>query len=256
MSDAEEAYPSDTEPVPGGYPCITQRGFQATFARPPVSESSDPRFHPIVVGLRKLVPRWDITDDPHRKLLYYVREDTFQGNTANVSKAEVALGQAVAEWNGVGFGVTFAPASDAASAHFHVVYKPNVNKNGKAFFPDVRGGLLELYDPGLAQTPAKLKNTLIHELGHILGLRHEHAIKGIPNRLSPEGNEPLLFGKANEFSIMSYDSDRSFQPSDKEGVKLFYAMKNTDLIGNTPIHDYTPLARGSAPPAADMNLDT
>lgn len=53
------------------YPCQTQKYPGPTYAEPPPSKN---KFEgdAIVVGLGPRCPRWDVTEEPNRKLLYYI----------------------------------------------------------------------------------------------------------------------------------------------------------------------------------------
>lgn len=80
-------------------------------------------------------------------------------------------------------------------------------------------------------------NTLLHEIGHIIGLRHEFA-------LDREEEPAQRFGSQNKQSVMSYEPINNIQDTDIKDVKAFYDLKNKSLLNGVPITDYTPKPLG------------
>ncbi|KXJ84806.1 hypothetical protein Micbo1qcDRAFT_169931, partial [Microdochium bolleyi] len=58
-----------------------------------------------------------------------------------------------------------------------------------------------------------MTNVFLHELGHILGLRHEFA--------DLEGGA-IQWGSRNPYSVMSYNFPPQIQPSDEKDTRSFY----------------------------------
>jgi hypothetical protein len=86
-----------------------------------------------------------------------------------------------------------------------------------------------------------LKNSFLHEIGHILGLRHEFA--NDPDLKHPgQTREDLAhrFGSVNPHSVMSYDDVNYINDLDKKDVKDFYQLPDRAEINGTPIVDYRP----------------
>jgi hypothetical protein len=77
-----------------------------------------------------------------------------------------------------------------------------------------------------------LKNILTHELGHVLGLRHEFAPEKEP------GTGAIVWGPRNPLSVMSYTFPPQIQPSDRVYTKTFYAHNGP--IGNVNVQDHIP----------------
>ena len=113
-----------------------------------------------------------------------------------------------------------------------------MNAYAKSFFPNQHGLDVEVFPPGLDPQRPKdgLKKTFMHELGHILGLRHEFAVvkKEAPS---------VQFMDSNPLSIMSYEEARDLQESDKAGTKAFYKLNNGEHINGIPITDFMPVAK-------------
>jgi len=162
-------------------------------------------------------------------------------------KADLALSlfaEAIKLWNEVGV-VKFQRADREVDANIILRYAgppPTDGTRARGFFPDAKKtNYIELYS--FAFDPSQvgiLKWVFLHELGHVLGLRHEFA-----NDIDPQDNTvfeggSVTVGARNSLSIMSYEPNRDFQQSDKDGTKTFYGYKNEALINNVKVHDYTP----------------
>lgn len=84
----------------------------------------------------------------------------------------------------------------------------------------------------------------LHELGHVLGLRHEFALSKDKAETDEDGNlDGRRFYGQNPLSIMSYRKDKSLQQSDKDGIRAFYKLANGTTIGGSPVTDYYPEPR-------------
>ena len=189
----------------------------------------------LVLGLKDMVPRWDVHTAAQGKLQYYLQASTFRTpDEANFIQS--LLGQAASIWNGAGASVQLQAATNAASASFDVVFDKNGNDGATAmsFFPNAVGKFY-IYPPAFddAPTKAQMLNSVAHEFGHIMGLRHEFA-------LDTEKDEPAVqFEAKNPNSIMSYNrATRSVQPSDKQGLKDFYELVNGATIDDVPVVDF------------------
>lgn len=100
-----------------------------------------------------------------------------------------------------------------------------------AFFPSDRRKSLDLYPVLFKQTREEQVETIIHELGHIKGLRHSFAQEeiGWPN---------ALFGHDSPISIMNYGVNSKLTDIDKEDLKKLYQEVwdgMLERIGNMPV---------------------
>ena len=94
-----------------------------------------------------------------------------------------------------------------------------------------------------------MSNVFAHELGHVLGLRHEFAIGDVRDRMtaSREGKDAVRIDAPNEKSVMNYRAEPpEIQQSDIDSTRKFYSMTEDAAgelpqIGGTKIIDYTPL---------------
>ena len=217
--------------------CKTQDGFMPTFGNSPETntEPVDSDLERIMVGNFTLIPRWDTRTTTPCVLEYYLQTNTFE-DSANAELTRTLLQQAASLWNSVKCGVTFAAASDPQKAHFDVIYdkRGNDGATAMAFFPNAVDKVY-IYPPAFNDpaTKKQLVNSITHELGHVLGLRHEHALE--------EGGA-FLIGEMNQNSIMGYNrSTRSLQQSDREGLKTFYKFDKGIKIEEVPIVDFKPV---------------
>jgi hypothetical protein len=227
------------------YPCVTQKGLQETIGQPPFEEQpeGDDGPDPIVVGIGPIIPRWKASLSDPTKLLYYVIREGFK-NDEDFEYTATAMKEAADEWNVIGFGLEITRTLDRAATNFVVKYiKPSVNEGvlASAFFPNEVDDLL-VYDFALVSPTwrPRLKNTFLHELGHVIGLRHEFAIVADERGHGPEGQGAKQFGSKNPHSVMSYDDINEIQDTDKTDVKAFYKLRNRSKIGGSKIFDYTP----------------
>lgn len=241
------------------YPCQTQEEQEASFGPAPLSnlagttgDNAPDEPDSLVVGYGTIVPRWDVVQQPGRKLQYFVRVDTFPSPDQAKSAAST-LQQAANSWNELNLGVTISETTDQAAANFYLVYSlnpttgPGRNTLARSFFPhEIDQDVIvfkRAFDPDGAPI---LKNIFQHELGHVLGLRHEFAITGDPAKnLNPEGSGAIQFGVMNYNSIMSYNFPPRMQQSDRDQTTAFYKLANGFMMGNSPVTDFMPIIRRS-----------
>jgi hypothetical protein len=108
---------------------------------------------------------------------------------------------------------------------FEILIRRNddCDRNGcvlaSAFFPNPsRSNQLEIYPQMLARTEQDQINTLIHEIGHIFGLRHFFA------KIRETDAPSVVFGVNRPTSIMNYGSQSQLTNDDKADLKRLYEM--------------------------------
>ena len=139
------------------------------------------------------------------------------------------LDMAAQEWNNVKLGVQFKRVSNLEDAAFVLAYGgDNGDTLAQAFFPNGKDfNTLNVYQRAFEGENIKmLKNIFLHELGHVLGLRHEFAAE------REAGVRSSQIGTANPKSVMSYTFPPEIQESDAEYARQFYSL--------LPIRDFEP----------------
>ncbi|KAM6484992.1 hypothetical protein HDV62DRAFT_353796 [Trichoderma sp. SZMC 28011] len=187
------------------------------------------------VGKGDHIPRWR----RNSTLSYFVHNESFP-TPADAICVREAMQKAACMWGGI--GAAFQEIDCRDSATFVVEYHPRECRTvyARAFFPDELPSELLVYNLALSNATF-LANILAHELGHILGLRHEFADDDKQERKL----RCVLFGKKNPRSIMDYYKDLGqLQVSEQDLRELeeFYACDEKRYRG-LPIYDYDPVLR-------------
>lgn len=223
------------------YKCLTQESSEPVWWQPPLPEghSDTPS---IVVGVGPIVPRWDVSQ-ANTTLKFFVRADTFS-SVDDANHAAQAFQQAADEWNSLSLGIRISKSATKGNANFDLVYAVNngpseAGRYAEAFFPHQADADVIVTEFALsAKEKNILKNVFLHEIGHILGLRHEFAI-------AKEGMGAVQFMQRNPKSVMSYSPIPTLQQSDKDGVREFYRLGNGVKVVGSPITDFKPVLRTS-----------
>lgn len=145
------------------------------------------------------------------------------------------LGEALLKW-GDAAPVKFTEDNDLWD--FEIVLRQSDECNNhscvlaSAFFPDAGRHELEIYPKMFTQSRKEQIETLIHEIGHVFGLRHFFA--NISERSFPS----VIFGDHSQFSIMNYGHFSELTVNDKNDLKkLYQSVWSGELqeINGTPI---------------------
>jgi hypothetical protein len=158
------------------------------------------------------------------------------------TKAEIRelLGEALLKW---GDAAPTAFTEDAEVWDFEIVvnHVEECSINGcvlaSAFFPDAGQHEFMIYPTMFRQNRKEQIDTLIHEIGHIFGLRHWFA-----NVLEKDWPS-VIFGTHPKFSIMNYGSDSELTDTDCADLKRLYEgvwSGGLTKIGGTPVRFVTP----------------
>lgn len=129
------------------------------------------------------------------------------------------LGEALASW-GDASPIRFAERQDAWDFEITVRNADDCDTSGcvlaSSFFPDAGQHELVLYPEMFGQVKKEQVETLVHELGHVFGLRHFFA------NVSESAWPSELFGTDSQFSIMNYGANSYLTPDDVNDLKKLY----------------------------------
>ena len=178
-----------------GFRCDTEvRGHATPRGRSPLEIVLDASEGFIPLWIKETTLRWRFRESTMKY---------FKSPAAARTEIRKLLGEALLAW-GDAAPVKFAERTDAPD--FEIVMRKNndCDANGcvlaSAFFPDSGRHQLVLYPEMFAQTRAEQVETLIHEIGHVFGLRHFFA------NISETEWSSQIFGTHKPFSIMNYGS--------------------------------------------------
>lgn len=107
----------------------------------------------------------------------------------------------------------------------------------QAFFPDAGRHQLVLYPKMFTQSHKEQVDTLIHEFGHVFGLRHFFA------QISETDWPSEIFGVHKPFTIMNYGVYSELTEDDKNDLKSLYEgvwSGQITSVNGTPIRIVTP----------------
>ena len=223
-----------------GFRCDTEtRGHATPQGRSPLE---------IVVDASEgFIPLW-IKDTTLR---WRFRESTmkyFKSPAAAKTEIRKLLGEALLAW-GDAAPVKFTERADVAD--FEIVMRKNddCDANGcvlaSAFFPDAGRHQLTLYPKMFTQVRQEQVETLIHEIGHVFGLRHFFA------NVAETAWPSQIFGTHKPFSIMNYGSQSVLTADDKSDLKRLYQLVwsgELTQINGTPIKLVKAFHATGAPP--------
>ncbi len=195
--------------------------------------------------------RWEIPVT----LTWAIDESSFKGRSKELAKARKICAAATADWNaaaeekGISDQISFE--EDAKDPVFHFVFRDfgNAGLYAVAFFPNdeiskrvVDIGPLTFEEPNDFDPVGVLR----HELGHVLGFRHEHirpeAQKGMSKR-DKSRMEQWVIGKVGGEALTDYDSqsvmhyplngrgtlDFQLSDADKAGFHKLYSADVSDV---------------------------
>ncbi|WP_151637916.1 matrixin family metalloprotease [Noviherbaspirillum aerium] len=185
------------------------------------------------------VPLWD----QGQTLRWHFQERSF-ANFAYPEELKSVIrqlfGEALNAW-GDAAPIRFNEQEDAWDFQISVKSEKDCDINGcvaaSAFFPDDGRHDFVVYPSLFDLDPAEQVETLIHETGHIFGLRHWFA--NISEAFSPS----VQFGSDSKFTVMNYGDKSVFTNADTEDLARLYENAWAGMlteINGTPIRFVRP----------------
>lgn len=235
---------------------------QIHILRPGAVCDTDPRGHALPRGRSPLeivvdasegfIPLW--AKNTTLRWRFRERSMSYFANPAAAKKElRKLLGEAILAW-GSAAPVRFTENNDLYD--FEIVMRKTADCDAtgctlaSAFFPDSGRHKLELYPTMFEQTRQEQLETLIHELGHVFGLRHFFAD-------IDETEWPVeIFGTHKKFSIMNYGNLSVLTNEDKSDLRRLYQRAWSGALTNingTPIRFVKPFHTVS--PSADRGFE-
>lgn len=213
--------------------CTDSRGKKSPLGRSPAE---------IVVDASDgFVPLWDKA----QTLKWRFQEQSmtqFENIEAAKEGIRALMSDALLKW-GRAAPIRFHESDAGQRWDFEVVVREQADcdVNGcvlaSAFFPDAGQHELVIYPTMFDQPRAEQIETLIHEFGHVFGLRHFFA------NISETEWASEVFGKQSKFTIMNYGSNSKLTAADKADLRKLYRKVwsgELDEINETPIKLFRP----------------
>lgn len=132
--------------------------------------------------------------------------------------------------------IRFAERAGTCDFEFVVRNEDDCDDTGcvlaSTFFPDQGQHEFVIYPEMFNQSREEQVETMIHELGHIFGLRHFFA------NVSENAWPSELFGEDSKFSIMNYGSNSYLTKADRADLKNLYEAVwsgRMDKVNGTPV---------------------
>ena len=178
----------------------------------------DRRFEIVVDASEGFIPLW-AEHSTLRWRFNAVSLEAFQDPDAARGAIRTLFDDAVAAWD---TACPVAFVEDEARYDFEIVVRSEkrCSANGcvlaSAFFPDGGQHELLIYPSMFEQVHEEQVATLVHEIGHVFGLRHFFA-------LVSEGAWPaIIYGEHQKFSIMNYGDESQLTDVDKTDLANLY----------------------------------
>lgn len=197
--------------------CITEKRFPPLL---PVPQASAIQPEIVLDIQRGKIPLWE----PNTTLNWRFDEKSFNRHEdpeAMKRKVRRLLREAIDAWKDA-VPVSFVESRENWDFDIALRKRKDCDERGctlaSAFFPDIVRQRVLLYPTMFEQGHAEQLSTMVHELGHVFGLRHFFADTDADEKKLPS----LVFGTHSRFTVMNYGSDSRLTESDRKDLKRLY----------------------------------
>lgn len=166
----------------------------------------------------------------------------FEDVSAAKTEISTLVGEAILAW-GDAAPVKFVRSETRWDFEIKIRSKEDCDPRGcvlaSAFFPDAGRHELEIYPTMFQQDRSEQINTLVHEIGHVFGLRHFFA------NISELDSPSVIFGNHRPISIMNYGAQSKLTSDDRADLKRLYQLVwsgQLSEINGTPIRLVRPFS--------------
>lgn len=177
----------------------------------------------------------------------------FESPESAKKELRTLFGEAILAWD-YAAPVKFAERTDLWDFEIAMQNADDCDSNGcvlaSAFFPDGGRHRLRIYPKFFTQSREERVETLIHEIGHVFGLRHFFA------NISELDWPSEVFGVDDKFSIMNYGQLSQLTEADKSDLaRLYQSVWSQQLteINGTRIKLFRPYHESYEPVAPPIN---
>ena len=198
------------------------------------SRFGDARIEIVVDATEGFIPLWAQGSKLHW-CFDNVSMQAFRDPAAARKAVRALFHEALEAW-GSACPVAFVENNRIPDFKFVMRSKKRCNPSGcvlaSAFFPDGGRHELTLYPSLFEQPRSEQVETLVHEIGHIFGLRHFFA------NVSETAWPSVIYGTHNKFSIMNYGSASVLTDADRSDLQKLYAAVwdgQVSSLNGTPI---------------------
>ena len=169
-------------------------------------------------------------------IIYYgIDEESFP-NKRILIKAVIGMERAIKKWNKINFGVKFEFTMEKFKINFYLKFRNSIVNSlssdfAESFFPTSEISILYLHSNLFSIDNVEfIDNILVHEIGHILGLKHKFSYEKFKKNYQGEIQFRMGNGKKLAKSVMSLHFPPKIQNNDKDIIRHLYQLNEGDLF--------------------------
>lgn len=195
--------------------------------------------HIVVDATKGFVPLWAVGSTLHWRF-NEASMAMFRDPEAAKNGVRALWDEAIASW-GHACPVSFVERDNMVDFEIVLREQRRCSPSGcvlaSAFFPDTGQHEVVIYPSMFEQPHHEQIETLVHEIGHIFGLRHFFA------KVREAAWPSEVFGEHTKFSIMNYGADSFLTDADRDDLARLYEgvwSRRMTAVNGTPVKLMTP----------------